>query len=67
MAGQFVVQRSQSKNSAIPMDQALEQAYNRAVKSTGGIIEYSRKKQLYHNGTSYIMKKKVTDIFRAVI
>ena len=46
MAGQFVVQRSQSKNSTIPMDQALEQAYNRALKPTGGIIAYSRKKQL---------------------
>ena len=45
MNGSFVVQRSQSKNSSIPMDQALEQAYNKAAKSAGGVIGYTRKKE----------------------
>ena len=45
MAGGFVVQRSKSKNSAIPMDQALEQAYNKVAKSAGGVIGVTRKKK----------------------
>ena len=42
--GGFVVQRSIRKNSSIPMDQALEVAYNKLAKSSGGIIGITRRK-----------------------
>ena len=43
--GGFVVYRSKTTNSAVPMDQGLEQAYNKTAKSAGGIIGFTQKKE----------------------
>jgi len=43
--GGFVVRRSnESKFNSVPTDQALEQSINRDVKTTGGIIGFTRRK-----------------------
>jgi len=43
--GGFVVQLTTTKNSFIPMDQALEVSYNKVAKSSGGIVGFTRKKE----------------------
>ena len=41
----FVVRHSSRKGSAVPMDQALEKAYNKRAKSSSGIIGSTRRKE----------------------
>ena len=43
--GGFVVTMSKRRCSGIPMDQALEKAYNKPSKGVGGIIGISRQKE----------------------
>ena len=38
MEGDFCVQQSTRASSAVPMDQALEQSYNKTAKGKGGVI-----------------------------
>ena len=45
MEGGFVVRKTKRKGSAVPMDQALEQYYNKPAKGAGGIIGNTRKKE----------------------
>ena len=40
-----IVRRSSRKCSAVPMDQALENAYNKPAKSSACIIGFTRRKQ----------------------
>lgn len=42
--GGFVVQRSNRNNSSVPMDQALEIAYNKFAKCSRGVIGFERRK-----------------------
>ena len=42
--GDFVVRHTLRKGSAVPMDQALEKAYNKPAKSAAGIIGFTRRK-----------------------
>ena len=39
------MRRSSRKDSAIPMDQALEKAYSKPAKSFAGIIGFARRKE----------------------
>ena len=41
----FVVRQFSRKCSAVPMDQALEKAYNKPAKSSAGIIGFTRRKE----------------------
>ena len=43
--GDFVVRHTLSKGSAVPMDQALEKAYNKPAKAAGRIIGVTRRKE----------------------
>ena len=43
--GDIVARHSSRKASAIPMDQALEEAYSKPAKSFAGIIGFARKKE----------------------
>ena len=45
-SGGFSVQRSNNSFAMVPSDQAIEQSMNRATKTTGGIVGFSR-----HPGT----------------
>ena len=45
MKGDFVVRHTSRKGSAVPMDQALEKAYNKPAKSSAGIIGFTRRKE----------------------
>ena len=45
LMGDFVVRHTSRKGSAVPMDQALEKAYNKPAKSSSGIIGFSRRKE----------------------
>ena len=45
MEGDFVVHHTTTKRGALPMDQALEKAFNKVAKSQSGIIGFSRRKQ----------------------
>ena len=44
MEGDFTVHHTTRKESAVPMDQALEKAYKKVAKSQSGIIGFSRRK-----------------------
>ena len=44
MAGGIVVRHNKKKASAIPMDQALEKAYDKPAKSNSRIVGISRRK-----------------------
>ena len=44
MASGFVVRHTKRKASAVPMDQALEKAYNKPAKNNSGIVGISRRK-----------------------
>ena len=44
-AGDFVVQLTLRKSSSVPMDQALEMAYNKPAKGPGGVIGFTRRKE----------------------
>ena len=39
------MRHSSRKGSAVPMDQALEKAYNKRAKSSSGIIGFTRRKE----------------------
>ena len=41
----FAVRHSSRKGSAVPMDHALEKAYNKPAKSSAGIIGFTRRKE----------------------
>ena len=43
--GDFVVHHTKGSGSAVPIDQALEKAYNKPAKGPGGIIGYTRRKE----------------------
>ena len=43
--GDFVVHHTKRSGSAVPIDQALEKAYNKPAKGPGGIIGYTRRKE----------------------
>ena len=43
--GDFVVRHTQRRGSAVPVDQALEKAYNKPAKSSAGIIGFTRRKE----------------------
>ena len=43
--GGFVVTQTSRKGSKLPMDQALEQLYNKPAKSSSGVIGFSRRKE----------------------
>ena len=43
--GQFVVRHTLRRGSAVPMDEALEQSYNKPVKAAVGIIGITRRKE----------------------
>ena len=43
--GDFVVHYTKRNGSAIPIDQALEKAYNKPAKGPGGIIGFTRRKE----------------------
>ena len=45
LKGDFVVRHTSRKGSAVPMDQALEKAYNKPAKSSAGIIGFTRRKE----------------------
>lgn len=45
LKGQFVVKNSTRKFSNVPMDQALEQMYNKPAKGHGGIVGITRRKE----------------------
>ena len=45
MKGDFVVRHTTRRGSAVPMDQALEKAYNKPAKSSAGIIGFTRRKE----------------------
>ena len=44
--GDFVVKHSSRKNNAVPMDQALENSYNKPVQSSAGIIGFTWRKEV---------------------
>ena len=46
MKGDFTVKLSKRKCSAIPIDQALEKEYNKNAKRKGGIIGFTREKEV---------------------
>ena len=46
--GDFVVKHSSRKDSAVPMDQALEKSYNKPAQSSAGIIGFTRRKQVVY-------------------
>ena len=46
MKGDFTVKLSKRKCSAIPVDQALEKEYNKTAKGKGGIIGFTREKEV---------------------
>ena len=46
MNGNFTVKQSKQKCSAIPVDQALEKEYNKNGKGKGGIIGFTREKEV---------------------
>ena len=46
MNGDFTVKQSKRKCSAIPVDQALEKEYNKNAKGKGGIIGFTREKEV---------------------
>ena len=46
MKGDFTVKLSKRKCSAIPVDQALEKEYNKNAKGKGGIIGFTREKEV---------------------
>ena len=43
--GDFVVRHSSRNSSAVLMDQALEKAYNKPVKSSASISGFTRRKE----------------------
>ena len=43
--GSFVVNFKKTYASAVPMDQALEKAYNKPAKGQGGTIGFTRRKE----------------------
>ena len=45
MDGDFVVHHTPRRGSSVPMDQALEKAYNKPAKSQSGIIGVTRRKE----------------------
>ena len=45
ISGGFVVKQTLKSGSGVPMDQALEKAYNKPAKGPSGIIGVSRKKE----------------------
>ena len=45
MEGGFVVRHTSRRASAVPMDQALEKAYNKPAKSHAGVVGISRRKE----------------------
>ena len=45
MTGDFVVNHTRRRGSGVPIDQALEKAYNKPAKGPGGVIGYTRKKE----------------------
>ena len=45
LRGDFVVKHTSRNGSAVPMDQALEKAYNKPAKSSSGIIGFTRRKE----------------------
>ena len=45
LKGDFVVRHTTRKGSAVPIDQALEKAYNKPAKSSAGIIGFTRRKE----------------------
>ena len=49
--GDFVVRHSPRKDSAVPMDQALEKVYNKPTKSSAGIIGFTRERRPFPSGT----------------
>ena len=63
MAGDFVVRHTQRKGSAVPMDQALEQAYNKPAKSCSGIVGISRQRRQYVAGISSSTRKVTSKAF----
>ena len=44
MEGDFCVQQSPRASSVVPMDQALEQSYNKTAKGKGGVIGITTRK-----------------------
>ena len=46
MNGDFTFKQSKRKYSAIPVDQALEKEYNKNAKGKGGIIGFTREKEV---------------------
>ena len=64
LKGGFVVKHTSRSGSGVPMDQALEKAYNKPAKSQSGIIGISRRKEAVCNcGTLSNMKKQNIRIF----
>ena len=54
LQGDFVVHHTVRRDSAVPMDQALEMAYNKPAKGPGGVIGFTRQKEsvaVEHNQT----------------
>ena len=45
LEGGFAVRKTSQKGSVIPMNQALEQHYNKPAKRAGGITGYTRRKE----------------------
>ena len=65
--GQFVVRQILRRGSGVPMDQVLEQSYNKPAKAAGGIIGITRKKEavckwniIKHEKANY--KKFIEDV-----
>ena len=46
LQGNFIVHQTERRSSSLPMDQALEKAYNKVAKGAGGVIGFTRRKEV---------------------